>query len=188
MKTVVTDVAGLIAAVRDRKPQRIGIDGLDGTGKSYLSLAIASELNAVVIELDEYVEKNHGGYVAFIDYPSVAARIADNPSFVLEGVCLLDVAQRLGIHLDCLIYVKRMSSGGFWADEDECEFPLGIEEAIRQSRRNTELMLEFEAQQEGRPYTAGAADEPSLGEEIMRYHAKYRPHAIADITFCRHAG
>jgi hypothetical protein len=188
MNIVATDVNGLIATLRDRKPKRVGIDGLDGAGKSHLSLAIASELNAAVIELDEYVEKNRGNYVAFIDYAGLAAKISESLSFVIEGVCLLAVIERLGVHLDCLIYVKRMSSSGLWADEDECEFPLGIEEAIRQSRRNTELMLEFEARQEGRPYTSGAADEPGLAEEIMRYHAKYRPHAIADITFCRDAG
>lgn len=188
MKTVVSDLDGLIAALKSRKPKHVGIDGVDGVGKSRLSLHVARELNAAVIELDEYVEKNQGGYAAFINYSAVAAKIAESPTFVLEGVCLLEVIGRLGVHLDCLIYVKRLSSSGLWADEDECEFPLGIEEAIRQSRRNTELMLEFEARQEGRQYTPGAADEPGLTEEIMRYHAKHTPHEIADITFCSSVG
>lgn len=187
MKTVVSNVDGLIAALRLRKPCRVGIDGIDAVGKSQTSLAVASELGTSIIGLDDYVEKNQGGYVSFIDYPSVAARIAESSCFVVEGVCLLEVLGRLGVRLDCLIYIKRMSSG-LWADEDECEFPMGIEEAIRQSRRNTELMLEFEARQEGRPYTPGAADEPGLGEEIMGYHAKHSPHLAADITFCRHVG
>jgi hypothetical protein len=187
MKTEVADAEALIAALRAHKPCRIGIDGIDGVGKSEISAIVASELGIPVIGLDDYVEKNRGGYVPYIDYAAVTTLVADSPSFIIEGVCLLEVLERLGVRLDCLIYIKRMSSG-IWADEDECEFPNGIEEAIRQSRRNTELMLEFEARQEGRPYTPDATDEPGLGEEIMRYHAKHSPHASADITYCKHVG
>jgi hypothetical protein len=187
MNTVVTDIDELIAAVRRRNPKRVGIDGVDGAGKSHLSLTVASELNAPVIELDKYVEKHRGGYVAFIDYPTIKSKIAESPSFVIEGVCLVDVTTRLCVQLDCLIYVKRMSSRGLWADEDECEFPLGVEGAIRRLKRNTDLMLAFEARQTNKQYAPGAEDEPGLREEILRYHAMYRPHMIADITFCRDA-
>lgn len=187
MKTKVADADALIAALRARKACRIGVDGIDGVGKSELSAIVASELGIPVIGLDDYVEKNRGSYVPYIDYAAVTALVADSPNFVIEGVCLLDVLERLGVRLDSLVYIKRMSSG-IWADEDECEFPNGIEEAIRQSRRNTELMLEFEARQEGRPHTPGATDELCLGEEIMRYHAKHSPHELAEITYCKHIG
>lgn len=189
MKTVVSDVEGLVAELLARKPCRIGVDGIDGVGKSETSAVVACKLGLPVIGLDDYVQKNRGGYVSYIDYSAVAERIAESygANFVIEGVCLLEVMERLGVRLDCLIYIKRIGAG-LWADEDECEFPNGIEEAIRQSRRNTELMLEFEARQKGELYTPGAADEPGLGEEIMRYHAKHRPHAVADITLCRYAG
>ncbi len=188
MKTVVSDVDAFSATLRARKPCRIGVDGVDGVGKSDTSTVVASEFGIPVIGLDDYVQKNQGGYVSFIDYSAIAARIAANTCFVIEGVCLLEVLERLDVRLDCLIYIKRMSSSGLWADEDECEFPDGIEEAIRQSRQNTELMLEFVARQEGKPYTPGAADEPGLSEEIMRYHAKHSPHTAANITFCKHVG
>jgi shikimate kinase len=94
MKTVVSDLDGLIAALKSRKPTRVGIDGVDGVGKSRLSLHVARELNAAVIELDEYVEKNQGGYAPFINYSAVAAKLAESPTFVLEDVCLLEIIGR----------------------------------------------------------------------------------------------
>lgn len=187
MNSVISDIEVLVAELRARRPCCIGVDGVDGAGKSSISAAIASELDIPVIGLDDYVKKKQGGYVAYIDYVALAARIMNAENYLVEGVCLLDVLKSLGVDVDCLIYVKRMSSG-FWADEDVCEFPLGIEEAIRKSRQDTELILKFKADQEGRLYTPGVADEPSLREEIMRYHAQYSPHLVADITFCRSAG
>ena len=106
---------------------------------------------------------------------------------MIEGVCLLQVLERLGVRLDCVIYIKRMTSG-LWSDEDECEFPFGVEEAIRQSRRDTELVLEFEARQQGKPYHPSTTDEPRLDQEIMRYHASYSPHSKADIVYCKDVG
>jgi hypothetical protein len=72
----------------------VGIDGVDGVGKSRLSLHVARELNAV-IELDEYVEKNQGGYAPSFNYSAVAAKLAESPTFVLEDVCLLEIIGRL---------------------------------------------------------------------------------------------
>lgn len=187
MKTIVSDVESLIDALRKSQPCHVGIDGVDGVGKSQISSLVASAICEPVIELDEYLVKDRGGYSDFINYGSLAARIAEISCFVMEGVCLLEILDRLNVRLDCLIYIKRMSSG-LWSDERECEFPSGIEAAIRQSRRDAELMLEFEARQEGRPYISASTDEPRLSEEIMHYHAKHTPHLLADITFCNHVG
>jgi hypothetical protein len=185
MKTIVSELDALVADLRFRKPSCVGLDGVDGVGKSETSSSIASSLGLPVICLDDYVEKNRGGYVAYIDYAALAAKITGTQKFLMEGVCLLAVVQRLGIHLDCLIYIKRMRSG-HWVDKDECEFPNGVEEALRLLRRNTELVLEFEARQNGTTYNRGVTDEPGLSEEIMRYHARHSPHTVADITFCNH--
>jgi len=41
----------------------IGIDGMDGVGKTFLARELATPLGATVISLDDHVDKKRGMYV-----------------------------------------------------------------------------------------------------------------------------
>jgi len=97
--------------------------------------------------------------------------------FVVEGVCLLSVVEKIDAHVDCLVYVKRTHHGR-WADERECEVAGDIEEYLRKEREAVRLIRGLET----------APESLGLAEEIIRYHARYKPHHKADFFYMREDG
>jgi hypothetical protein len=85
---------------------------------------------------------------------------------IVEGVCLLDVLSRADTPVDGHVYVKRVRHG-YWADEDECVFADGVEEAIRKAQADAQIFLEFQARREGTAHVP--SDQPlELTEELIR--------------------
>lgn len=111
--------------MRIGKQRRIGIDGMHGVGKSTISGQLGTVLNLTYVEIDVFLERNKGGFVDFIDYDALKVAIPKN-DFIVEGVCLRQVTERLGLDVDLVVYVKRMHLG-LWADEDDCVFPNGVD-------------------------------------------------------------
>jgi uridine kinase len=100
----------------------IGIDGFDGSGKTYLSHEIGKKLNIPVLNLDDYLIKGKESYVEHLKYKEISEFIEKNKnSFIIEGVCLLDVLKKLHLDLDCLIYIKLLDEDGVWRAEEECD-------------------------------------------------------------------
>ncbi|MCC6491338.1 MAG: hypothetical protein IT364_27860 [Candidatus Hydrogenedentes bacterium] len=147
----------LARAASDRPFRYIGVDGYDGAGKTRLARMIANRIGATVVSLDEYVEEGRGGYVPYLRIADIKATMdGETRPVVLEGVCLLAAAERIGIGIDALVYVKRMSTSGMWTDESECSPWEPVEAYIQQMKKNIRFFAE-------------------LDEEIVRYHATYKP-------------
>jgi hypothetical protein len=161
-------------ALRLASARRIAIDGTDGSGKSTLARELGWLLGTHVFHLDDFVAKNLGAYVAHIDQVRLASAIATSEFFVIEGVCILQALELASVRPDALVYVKRMSHG-YWCDEDELEPKLPIEEHLAQIRAT---MLPFSD-------ALGESGELGLAEEVIRYHAAYRPHLKATIAYLR---
>src|SRR6185312_15218243 len=124
--TVAEDVADALRALDLR---RVGIDGIDGSGKSTLAKSVAAKLNFRLFHLDEYLEKNHGRFLDFLDYGRLRADVLSESHYVIEGVCLLHALGRARVPVDGLIYVKRYRLG-HWADEGELEVQGSLEEFL----------------------------------------------------------
>lgn len=169
----------------------IGIDGKDGAGKTTVAERIARATNGTVVSLDEYVEKSRGGYVPYLRVPDAITAVGRAaPPVVLEGVCLLAAVETMGVELDKLIYVKRMSEHGFWLDEDECSLTQPVEDAIQRMEDDLRRFVQAERHiEEHTPDAHSESDEPvqlsELTKELIRYHAKYRPQEHADYVFHR---
>ena len=151
----------------------IGIDGNDGAGKTYLARYIASKIHGEVVSLDDYIEQK-GSYIPNlrIEDTRTKVRTAHGP-VCIEGICLLEAAEKIGISINKLIYVKRMK-GREWPDEVECDSKGRVEDLIRTLGKETLI---------GVPEGTGELAEPR--KEVICYHAKYRPHARADYVFHR---
>jgi len=169
--------------------RRIGIDGVDGVGKTYLAEQLSEALTFPALDLDEYLFKNQGGFVAFIDYPALSSALSTIPNYILSGVCLREVLANAGVGLDGHIYVKRMRHD-LWANEDECVFPDGVDVAIDNLARYSAMISRSLDEPSERPATETDESPPHLSEEIMRYHDSYQPHDVADLVYERidHAG
>jgi hypothetical protein len=151
---------------------RIGVDGIDGSGKSTLGKRLGDLMGLAVLGLDEFLEREQGGFVEHIRYKDLRARVSNEPKFVIEGVCLREVLDRAHIAVDKHIYVKRYAHG-IWADERELDLNEPLEEFLEQERELTSRIAGEKIEHLG------------LGEEIIRYHFHRRPFRTADVIFKR---
>ena len=159
-------ISEIVTSLKTTKPCLIGIDGMDGAGKSTLAKDLSCQLGYAHINLDDYLEKNRGQFVEYVEYDQVKGEIdkAKKP-VIIEGVCLLAVIENLSDSLDILIYVKRVSDYGMWYDKEDCEVDEDIDEFIIRKKSGGSI--------------------PALTEEIIRYHYKYKPYEKAGIIYKR---
>lgn len=169
-----TDVNELVKHIRARGYRRIGVDGLDGVGKSTLAVELARAIGMRHLNLDDYLIKKQGGFLTHLRYDELKHELCHLDGFVVDGVCLLAVLEQIATAVDCLVYVKRMCHG-IWADEHECDLDEDVEEFLDKEKETVRLI----ERSESAPNTLG------LAEEIIRYHDKYRPHKKAECLFTR---
>lgn len=167
-----TSLCSLFEKLRTEQCNIIGVDGTNGARKTTVAGALAMELDLPLISLDNYLQKNQGGFVEHLQYDELLNDIKEHRNFIVEGVCLLQALEKVNTQLDILLYVKRYHHG-LWADERELCVPLEqVEEFLKEER-------EFAARL-SRTTTEGG---PCLLDDIVRYHAKYRPQEYAQYFF-----
>lgn len=157
-------------------PIRIGIDGLDGVGKTpFVATPLAKAINASVVSLDDHLVRNKNVYVDALRCEDVrrAAELRVK-HVIIEGVCLRAAAARCRFEVDFHVYVKRIEKDGSWDDEELC---LGLAGAEAVIARDIEI----------RKMTAAAfghnrIDRP-LFDELAHYHESYRPVEKADVIY-----
>ena len=180
-----TETSKITTVLRTMQPRFVGIDGVDGSGKSLLASLLSRKLGWPHINLDDYVEENMGQYVGHIHYDEVRNILNKTEgSIIIEGICLLAVLERLERHLDLLIYVKRVAHYGRWYDEEDCTVSEDIDDFMKRKKEELRKFVEMEAHIEGNE-PPGEVMFPELAEEIIRYHCKYKPHERADIVYSR---
>jgi hypothetical protein len=101
----IASVTQLMQALPQRPEGLIAIDGFPGSGKSTLARDLSAQLAVGVVHLDDYLIRNKGGFVEFLQYPKLKKVLHRRP-LIVEGVCLLEVLKRLDIRVDILIYVE----------------------------------------------------------------------------------
>ncbi len=101
--SLITEIAKRLRASHPRSsPLLISIDGLGGTGKSTLVREIVDEVGGIHVAFDRYLTTHQGSYLPFLDYDSItsdfeAAVDASPSAIILEGICALEVLERIGI-------------------------------------------------------------------------------------------
>jgi uridine kinase len=181
-----SSISEIVTILKETRIRLIGIDGIDGVGKSMLATKLSQELGYTHLNIDDYIDKNHGQYVNHVHYDAIRRQLNDekkNP-IIIEGVCLLAVFEKLQRDLDMLIYIKKVSEYGSWRDKDDCDITEGIDEFMTKKKETLQKFVEAEAHIEGKDVSNDAIF-PELAEEIIRYHYGYRPHDKADIIYKR---
>ena len=176
MVSEVESLPALALQLGERK--RIGVDGTDGVRKTCASAAFAETLGIPLVSLDDYLIKNQGGYVQFLRYDELDNALRQSDRFIVEGVCLLQVLERVAVSVDAHVYVKRYRHN-LWADERELDIaPEDVDDFLAQERKFVAMLSGLS----GEPAESEDTD-PTLADEIVRYHATYRPHEHADYVY-----
>jgi len=166
-------VRKLLLLVDLKHPLVVGIDGVNGSGKSTLAVNISKEITGRIINVDDYVEKNKGEYLSRVAYQTLQKAVnqfvsASEPIIIIEGVCLLNVLEKIKIQPDILVYIKRIGSYGFWIDDKLCDSEIPLEDALQFISRAETV------------HGVG-----NLDREIAVYHRNYSPLEKADFIFER---
>lgn len=99
-------LVSLLQSLRSNQPRIIGIDGALGSGKTTLAQHLSEELQCQSLHLDAYLQKGQGSFICSIRYDELQDAIAlKKRPFILEGLCLLAILERLSLRPDFLVYV-----------------------------------------------------------------------------------
>lgn len=163
----------------------IAIDGTDGVGKTPLALGLQEVLGGTVISLDDFVLERAGGYVPFLRVAELRSAIHScRRPCIVEGVCALAALGRVSQGPDVLIYVKRLGSDDYWHQKDTCDPNEPVDELIDRLATEVAMLARFDPEEPGDAISKeGKPSLTPLREEVIRYHARYRPSRRADITF-----
>ena len=156
--------------------RRIAVDGINGAGKSYLARDLSARFGLPRLDLDSYLEADRGAFVPHIRKDRLRRDLDDMPEFVIAGVCMLQVLEILRLDVDVLVYIKRVK-GTKWTDESSLVPSSPVDEHVSALRREHEVIAKAAAVQ--RSF--------ALDEEVIRYHARYRPQQRAGICYARSA-
>lgn len=145
-------------------PLVIAIDGVTLAGKSTLGARLADRLHGTHLDLDDFVQRDQGAYVAALRGPSLLAamRRARAP-LIVSGICSRSAQQKIGVQGAFQIYLKRVTATG-WIDGEEVYGSLLDEVASAYGTNPRDYKPAF---------------------EVREYHRGYRPDECADVVFER---
>lgn len=161
---------GVIQNLSFELPKIISIDGVDGVGKSSLAQKMSDESNLQHLEIDNYIQKQQGGYIDHIDYSlltkSIRQFINAKQGIVLEGVCVQQVLKKINLASTVKIYIRMIDEYGLWMHQ-MLLFP--------PDKSADEVIAERKAKR----FPLGHM------EDIIRYHYTFKPYESADYIFER---
>jgi hypothetical protein len=102
---MIRSLGDLVHQIRDLTRPLVGVDGYHGVGKSTLARTISTLLEIRCVHLDAFVNANEGSFVQSLRFRELSDVLCERP-LIVEGVCLLDVLERLHVKPDLLIYVE----------------------------------------------------------------------------------
>lgn len=83
----------------------IALDGCPGAGKSTLAARLSARLTIRTVRLDDYLVPEPTGFLDFLAYEELQRALLRRP-VIVEGVCMLDVLDRLDLRPDQLVYLR----------------------------------------------------------------------------------
>jgi uridine kinase len=130
--------------VAENISQLISIDGVDGSGKSYLSEFLVKEKGYSYIDIDgDYLIPNDGKYIEFIRYNVLKADVikllSSRRIIVIDGICILKILENIDLEPDIKVYVKKIIFGE-WRDGRLFDYSCNIEDVLAAKRKEAQKM------------------------------------------------
>ena len=162
----------------------ISIDGWTGSGKSHFLDNFEIEANK--LSIDDYFERHTGLYLDVIRYDELKKAISEvDGLIIIEGICILEVLDNIGINPDIKIYIKRLGAGETWFEEEyinektaedvfkEDDKDLEYDIVTGEKRVISDIEKELTKKRQGVFY------------DLVRYHYEYTPHINSDVIYER---
>jgi cytidylate kinase len=186
----VKDVINSVENILDTRNVRIiSVDGVDGSGKSYLANALSQPSKYSYVDIDgEYLISNNGKFIEFVNYEKLKSDIDNYLSSgsiaVVDCICITKVLNNIDLNADVKIYVKKIMAGE-WRDGKQFDYSRNIEDVLCEKRQLAQEDENDEAIIEGREPKILNFSEENMKDEIVRYHFQYQPENNADIILER---
>ena len=168
----------------------ISVDGKDGSGKSTLAKSLCKDEEYIHLNLDDekYLDNEKGTFIDYIKYDILDKEIKENMDnmkvTIIDGICILKILENLKIKSELKIYVKRLSSYGYWFDENYFNYEREIDEIIQESENSIKKMIQYGAKTQNKSESKYVYRK-SIFHEIVNYHHEYKPDKNADLVYER---
>ncbi|MGH7019193.1 MAG: hypothetical protein ACREEY_04905 [Brevundimonas sp.] len=101
------------------------LDGFPDAGKSNLGSKLSQSLSRSWVQFDQVagglqMSPSRPRYIDLLTVEAFNAAVGTNHA-VLDGVTMLDIADKFAIPIKAHIYVKRLTTHGIWPEEDELQ-------------------------------------------------------------------
>lgn len=184
MKLKTNNIDTLCEFISSKNSKIIGLDGSLKAGKSTLGKILSVKFNTNLISFDNYLPPIlKGRYPEFLKLNQlkrdVNKTIEENCNVIIEGICFLEVINKIKINHEIRIYVRNKYEN-FWVNEDlDKEELSSVIKKIEDSYSEVNAVdIMFET-----PNTSIDSEEEAYGITIAKYHNIYRPIITADIIY-----
>lgn len=176
---VITDPAIVFEKIKTDRPRLIGIDGINGVGKTSFAKEI-KKLGYKIISLDSFLIKKSGGYFEFIQFDKLAEVLKKNSQkyLVIEGVLLLKILERLKISAELFIYLTDSVWLYDWDKEWDGKYTtMTLEEIIKDVEQLTDRVINATESRPRKYHMRG------LIREVYEYSFDFRPWEKAHLIY-----
>ena len=108
----------------------------------------------------------------------------DNIPVIINGICLLEIMEKLSFKLGLHIYYKRMNPDGSYYHQEFIESELQIEEVIK-NYLNIDKFVDICKSEMGDDYINKETNLEDIKCTAIQYHHNYRPQENANIFYER---
>lgn len=187
---IVENTEDLINSIKERGEIgeiKIAIDGWMGTGKTETARALSKKFELEHIECDIYWKEHSRQYAENMEYKELTSIVEKNNKICIEGICIDDITNKLGLDIDCKIYMKKLNRFGEWREGELLDYEKDVSTIIEQEDKENKKFMEIfeekdreilEKQWEGKEATGR-----DILEQLLQYHFDYKPEETADIVF-----
>jgi hypothetical protein len=174
---ITDNINDVFKIIKTTSPKTIGIDGIDGVGKTYLAKDI-EKMGYKRLSLDNFLKRKSGNYFKFINFELLGKSIKQSSGkLVVEGVLLQKVLRKLPLIIDCFIYITDSVWIYDWLEDYQGKYcGLSIDQIIANTEQETERLNRV-LSPESKPYKMDG-----LRKEIFEYSHEYKPWEYADVV------
>jgi len=167
----------VIQKILKEHPRIIGIDGVDGAGKTTIAKRIGKH-SYHRISLDSYLRKNKDGYFKFLKIENLKKDLYNfkNEPVIIEGILLLKVLEAANINLNYFIYVDDNTWLDDWLEEYGGRYyNKQLDEIIAEEEKMVNRVVQVT--------DPGSKEYKMEGfrKEMFEYSFEYKPWKKADI-------